>query len=93
MATIIIFFPVATAFYDGLRRTEPGLLDLARTMERAPPRCCGGCACRRRCPRSPRGCASPRRSRRSARSSANGSAPPPASATSCCTPMAAARRT
>lgn len=32
MATIIIFFPVATAFYDGLRRTEPGLLDLAATM-------------------------------------------------------------
>jgi putative hydroxymethylpyrimidine transport system permease protein len=33
MATLIIFFPVATAFYDGLRRTEPGLLDLARTMD------------------------------------------------------------
>jgi putative hydroxymethylpyrimidine transport system permease protein len=32
MATLIIFFPVATAFYDGLRRTEPGLLDLAHTM-------------------------------------------------------------
>jgi putative hydroxymethylpyrimidine transport system permease protein len=32
MATIIIFFPVATAFHDGLRRTEPGLLDLATTM-------------------------------------------------------------
>jgi putative hydroxymethylpyrimidine transport system permease protein len=32
MATIIIFFPVATAFYDGLRRTEPGWLDLAATM-------------------------------------------------------------
>jgi putative hydroxymethylpyrimidine transport system permease protein len=32
MATLIIFFPVATAFYDGLRRTEPGLLDLAQTM-------------------------------------------------------------
>ncbi|MGX9965241.1 ABC transporter permease [Roseomonas sp. F4] len=32
MATIIIFFPVATAFYDGLRRTEPGMLDLAATM-------------------------------------------------------------
>ncbi len=32
MATIIIFFPVATAFYDGLRRTDPGLLDLAQTM-------------------------------------------------------------
>jgi putative hydroxymethylpyrimidine transport system permease protein len=32
MATVIIFFPVATAFYDGLRRTEPGLVDLSRTM-------------------------------------------------------------
>jgi putative hydroxymethylpyrimidine transport system permease protein len=32
MATVIIFFPVATAFYDGLRRADPGLLDLARTM-------------------------------------------------------------
>ena len=33
MATLIIFFPVATAFYDGLRRTEPGWLDLAHTMD------------------------------------------------------------
>lgn len=32
MATLIIFFPVASAFYDGLRRTDPGFLDLARTM-------------------------------------------------------------
>ncbi|MFM2150595.1 MAG: hypothetical protein RLZZ187_2901 [Pseudomonadota bacterium] len=32
MATLIIFFPVATAFYDGLRRTESGWLDLAQTM-------------------------------------------------------------
>jgi len=32
MATIIIFFPVATAFHDGLRRTDPGLLDLGQTM-------------------------------------------------------------
>ncbi len=32
MATLIIFFPVTAAFYDGLRRTEPGWLDLARTM-------------------------------------------------------------
>lgn len=32
MATLIIFFPVATAFYDGLRRTEPGWLDLAHSM-------------------------------------------------------------
>jgi putative hydroxymethylpyrimidine transport system permease protein len=34
MTTIIIFFPVASAFQDGLRRTDPGLLDLAR-MARA----------------------------------------------------------
>jgi len=36
MATIIIFFPVATGFYDGLRRTEPGWLDLAATMNARP---------------------------------------------------------
>lgn len=30
MTTIIIFFPVTSAFQDGLRRTDPGLLDLAR---------------------------------------------------------------
>jgi putative hydroxymethylpyrimidine transport system permease protein len=33
MTTLIIFFPVTTAFHDGLRRTEPGWLDLARTMD------------------------------------------------------------
>ncbi|MEK9899456.1 MAG: ABC transporter permease [Alphaproteobacteria bacterium] len=32
MATLIIYFPVTAAFYDGLRRTEPGWIDLARTM-------------------------------------------------------------
>ena len=32
MATLIIYFPVTAAFYDGLRRTEPGWVDLARTM-------------------------------------------------------------
>jgi len=32
MATLIIFFPVTAAFFDGLRRTEPGWIDLARTM-------------------------------------------------------------
>ncbi len=32
MATLIIYFPVTATFYDGLRRTEPGWLDLARTM-------------------------------------------------------------
>ncbi len=36
MASLIIFFPVATAFYDGLRRTEPGWLDLAQVMNATP---------------------------------------------------------
>jgi putative hydroxymethylpyrimidine transport system permease protein len=30
MSALIIFFPVATTFFEGLRRTDPGLLDLAR---------------------------------------------------------------
>jgi len=32
MAILIIYFPVTSAFFDGLRQTEPGWLDLARTM-------------------------------------------------------------
>lgn len=32
MATLIIYFPVTAAFFDGLRRTDPGWLDLAQTM-------------------------------------------------------------
>jgi putative hydroxymethylpyrimidine transport system permease protein len=32
MATLIIYFPVTAAFFDGLRRADPGWLDLARTM-------------------------------------------------------------
>lgn len=32
MAALVIYFPVTAAFSDGLRRTEPGWLDLARTM-------------------------------------------------------------
>ncbi|WP_114391539.1 ABC transporter permease [Oleisolibacter albus] len=36
MSTLVIFFPVTAAFYDGLRRTEPGWLDLARTMGASP---------------------------------------------------------
>ena len=36
MATIIIFFPVAAAFADGLRHTERGWLDLAHTMNASP---------------------------------------------------------
>lgn len=30
MAALVIFFPVATTFFEGLRRTEAGLVDLAR---------------------------------------------------------------
>jgi len=33
MATLIIYFPVTAAFHDGLRRTEPGWVELARTMD------------------------------------------------------------
>ena len=36
MATLIIYFPVAAAFFDGLRRAEPGWIDLARTMNARP---------------------------------------------------------
>lgn len=36
MATLIIFFPVCAAFLDGIRRTEPGWVDLARTMTSTP---------------------------------------------------------
>ncbi len=36
MAALVIFFPVVSALYDGLRRTDPGWLDLARTMDAGP---------------------------------------------------------
>ncbi len=36
MATLIIYFPVAASFFDGLRRTEPGWLDLAHAMGASP---------------------------------------------------------
>jgi len=36
MAMLVIFFPVTANFLDGLRRTEPGWLDLARTMNAKP---------------------------------------------------------
>jgi putative hydroxymethylpyrimidine transport system permease protein len=32
MATLVIFFPVTASLFDGLRRTEPGWIDLAKTM-------------------------------------------------------------
>lgn len=36
MAVLIIYFPVTAALFDGLRRTDPGWLDLARTMGAGP---------------------------------------------------------
>lgn len=38
MAMLIIFFPVAVTLFDGLRRTEPGWLDLAAVMTGGEPR-------------------------------------------------------
>ncbi|OBZ94508.1 ABC transporter permease [Pararhizobium polonicum] len=35
-ATLVIFFPVAASFYDGLRRTETGWMELAQTMGASP---------------------------------------------------------
>jgi putative hydroxymethylpyrimidine transport system permease protein len=32
MSTLVIFFPVTASFFDGLRRTDTGWLDLATTM-------------------------------------------------------------
>jgi putative hydroxymethylpyrimidine transport system permease protein len=36
MAVLVIFFPVTAAFSDGLRRTDQGWIDLARTMNASP---------------------------------------------------------
>jgi len=36
MAALVIFFPVVSALYDGLRRTDPGWLDLAHAMDARP---------------------------------------------------------
>ena len=36
MAVLIIFFPVTASFFDGLRRTDPGWLDLGQTMNGTP---------------------------------------------------------
>lgn len=38
MAVLIIFFPVTATFFDGLRRTEPAWLELARIMNAQPAR-------------------------------------------------------
>lgn len=36
MAVLIIYFPVTASFYDGLRRTDPELVELARVMNGKP---------------------------------------------------------
>lgn len=36
MAVLIIYFPVTASFHDGMRRTDPDLLDLARIMGASP---------------------------------------------------------
>ncbi len=36
MAVLIIYFPITSAFFDGLMRVTPGYLDLARTMHASP---------------------------------------------------------
>lgn len=36
MAALVIFFPVVSSLYDGLRRTDPGWIELARTMDATP---------------------------------------------------------
>lgn len=38
MAVLIIYFPVTSAFFDGLLRTPAGYLDLAKTMQASPAR-------------------------------------------------------
>ncbi|MDX8355515.1 ABC transporter permease [Cognatiyoonia sp. IB215182] len=38
MAVLIIYFPITSSFFDGLMRTPPGYLDLARTMQASPAR-------------------------------------------------------
>jgi putative hydroxymethylpyrimidine transport system permease protein len=36
MAVLVIYFPVSAAFLDGLRRTDIGWIELARTMNASP---------------------------------------------------------
>lgn len=49
MAVLIIYFPVTAAFLDGLRRTNPGWLDLAAVMGARGWRLCAASASPRRC--------------------------------------------
>jgi putative hydroxymethylpyrimidine transport system permease protein len=84
MATLIVYFPVTAAFHDGLRRTQPGWLDLAHTMGAS-----RWTVLRHvRLPAALPACASGLRIA-AAPWSASGSAPRPAWAITCCTPMRA----
>ena len=82
MTVLIIYFPITTAAYDGLRRTPQGYLDLARSMNSLPRNTLSVCACPPPCPHSLQDCASRSPLPRLARSSANGSAAAAAWATS-----------
>lgn len=81
MATLIIYFPVTAAFFDGLRRTEPGWMDLARVMAAAGSPCFATYACRPPCPPLRRACGWRQRWHPSAPWWANGWGRPPVSAT------------
>ncbi len=82
MTVIIIFFPVASAFADGLNRTDRDILDAASLTQRATGRSSPASACRSPCRRWYPASGSPRRSRPSAQSLGNGSAPLVASGSS-----------
>ncbi|STS90870.1 hydroxymethylpyrimidine ABC transporter transmembrane protein [Klebsiella variicola] len=88
MAVLVIFFPVTSAFFDGLRRVNQEYLDLARSMNASFGRSAAACppdgcpACAGLGPADGGGGGGP-----SARLSANGSAPLRGWATSCSMPM------
>mgnify|MGYP006178660651 CR=1 FL=1 len=103
MAALVIYFPVASAFYDGLRRTDPGWLDLARTMSAslsAPSRTPCADAARAMASRRAGSLASGSTWPRSApgvKSASSMSSPPPAATTGCalslCSPLPMGRGT
>lgn len=87
MAVLVIFFPVTSAFFDGLRRVNQEYLDLARSMNASFGAQLRHVRLMAPCLRWARACGWRRRWRPSARLSANGSAPLRGWATSCSMPM------